>query len=239
MIMMVYWGKQFWNDFNNWDEWVFQDASRPRDSDKFKLKPWLQSDKWDWRQSNKNTEVNLVASQLMAKWLTKTSAGTSFPRDYWIPYLQESYTASDLSALNWYKDTKWVTRWTAELNTWAETLKAYKSWDPWCIIKDGNIEITQSWAYIVQVFTQYEFPYGYVWSSWYSYIEFIWLIHKVNGERRTYNRTQWRCCWAWDQLTTTHATNLKAWDLLNVWAWHNYSSAVAQYQVINVLKLQW
>ena len=52
--MIVYAGKQFWNDFNNWDEALFQDAERPRDSDKFKLRPWLQSGKWDWRKSKTN-----------------------------------------------------------------------------------------------------------------------------------------------------------------------------------------
>jgi hypothetical protein len=38
--MIVYAGKQFWNDFNNGDEALFQDANRPRDNDKFKIKPW-------------------------------------------------------------------------------------------------------------------------------------------------------------------------------------------------------
>ena len=62
--MIVYAGKQFWNDFNNGDEALFQDANRPRDNDKFKIKPWLQSDKWDFRSSNKN--INTKAPWLIA-----------------------------------------------------------------------------------------------------------------------------------------------------------------------------
>ena len=62
--MIVYTGKQYWNDFNNWDEGLFQDANRPRDDDKFKIKPWLQSEKMNFRQSTKN--ISTRTSELIA-----------------------------------------------------------------------------------------------------------------------------------------------------------------------------
>ena len=84
--MIVYAGKQFWNDFNNWDEALFQDANRPRDNDKFKIRPWLQSDKWKQRETNK--DITTVASQLLATWRTSgVSAAYSMPDDCTIPTL--------------------------------------------------------------------------------------------------------------------------------------------------------
>ena len=47
--MKVYSWRQFWNNFNSWDEGLFQDANRPRDDDKFKIKPWRQTEKLNFR----------------------------------------------------------------------------------------------------------------------------------------------------------------------------------------------
>ena len=86
--MIVYAGKQFWNDFNNGDEALFQDANRPRDNDKFKIRPWLQSDKWKQREVNK--EITTVASQLLAAWRTSNvSPAYSMPDNCTIPTLIE------------------------------------------------------------------------------------------------------------------------------------------------------
>lgn len=74
--MIVYTWKQRWNDFNNWDEALFQDANRPRDNDKFKIKPWLQSDKWDFRSSNKN--INTKATELKCHAAITASSGTTY-----------------------------------------------------------------------------------------------------------------------------------------------------------------
>lgn len=86
--MIVYSGKQYWNDFNNWDEALFQDANRPRDNDKFKIRPWLQSDKWKQREVNK--DITTVASQLLAAWRTNNVASAnSMPEGCTIPKLTE------------------------------------------------------------------------------------------------------------------------------------------------------
>jgi len=86
--MIVYTWKQRWNDFNNWDEALFQDANRPRDNDKFKIKPWLQSDKWDFRWSNKN--IYTKAAELVANAnVSNVSAAYTVPEGCTIPALSE------------------------------------------------------------------------------------------------------------------------------------------------------
>ena len=76
--MIVYSGKQFWNNFNNGDDAVFGDSNRPRDENGFKLRPWLQGDKWSFRDVNKKTnfsDINIngvilrqLLYELMLKW---------------------------------------------------------------------------------------------------------------------------------------------------------------------------
>lgn len=85
MIMMVYSWKQYGNNFNSWDEGLFQDASRPRDSDKFKLRPWLQSDKRKQREVNK--DITVVAAQL--SWRGDTTIGSINNDGFFIPNLQQ------------------------------------------------------------------------------------------------------------------------------------------------------
>ena len=86
--MIVYAGKQFWNDFNNGDEALFQDANRPRDNDKFKIRPWLQSDKWKQREVNKN--IYTKAAELVANATTNNvSAAYTVPDQCTIPVLSE------------------------------------------------------------------------------------------------------------------------------------------------------
>lgn len=82
--MIVYSGKQYWNDFNNWDEALFQDANRPRDNDKFKIRPWLQSDKWKQREVNK--DITTVASSLIAQQSISAPAWTAY---YFPPSLNQ------------------------------------------------------------------------------------------------------------------------------------------------------
>lgn len=87
--MIAYSGKQFWNNFNNGDEWVFQDAGRPRDNDKFKLRPWMQSDKWKQREVNKDIKTEIA--QLAAEWETdNVAAANNMPSQSTISKLKES-----------------------------------------------------------------------------------------------------------------------------------------------------
>ena len=235
--MIVYTWKQYWNEFNNWDEALFQDANRPRDEDKFKLRPWLQSDKWDWRWSNKN--ISTFAAQLMVWWMKKVSTATTLnPDDYIRPYLREQCTVSDLSEFNGYRDAAWTTWGNTELTTYAKILSQELYGNPWCIIKDWNIQITESWTFIIQAFAQFLFPYWYSTSNSYQYKEFVVLLQLKDGEWTPLNKNQWRACSTSDQILTWQAWWFKAWDILNVWMAHTYGSQSALSGVINLQRLQ-
>lgn len=204
--MIVYTGKQYWNNFNNGDEALFQDANRPRDNDKFKIRPWLQSDKWKQREVNK--DITTVAAQLVAKWETNnvSSAGT----------MPDNCTISKLS-----EDTK--------------------EGNPWCVVnKDWNIEIVEDGTYIMQALTQFVPPT--VPSEWYKYIEAVCLLKHKKGnytwfEREIKTLTQARLCGQWDELIVRWVWWFNKWDIFNVWAIHNYTSAMLLAQKINVQRL--
>lgn len=204
--MIVYTWKQRWNDFNNGDEALFQDANRPRDNDKFKLRPWLQSDKWKQREVNK--DITTVASQLIAGWTTdNVSSSSTMPDSCTIPKLTSSI----------------------------------KKWDPWCIVnKDWNIEIVEDGTYIIQALTQFIPPS--VPSNWYNYVEEVCLLeHKTWNytwfERQVKTLTQARLCGKWDELMAWWAGWFTKWTILNVWAIHNYTSAMTLYQRMNIQRL--
>ena len=233
--MIVYTGKQFWNDFNNWDEALFQDASRPRDNNMFKIKPWLQSDKRDLREANKN--IYTKAAQLVARWATKAPAFSSLPADYSIPYFKESYTASDLSFLSWYT-TAWGTTWgSTEIENYAKSFKSIKNGNPWCRIVDWNIEIVESGTYIIQAFTQFLFPSGYSSNNSYQYREEVALLGLNGGEWVRQHRNQGRACWTGDMILTWQVSWLDKWEIYNIWAAHTYSSQVAMFETINIQRL--
>ena len=114
--MIVYAGKQFWNDFNNWDEALFQDASRPRDDFKFKIQHWLQANKQDWRTANKN--INMA--QALVKWAVLTWANT-----FAEPVFKTKYTSSDFSFLVWYTPNWWTAITSNQVSQYAEDREMY------------------------------------------------------------------------------------------------------------------
>ena len=233
--MIVYTWKQRWNDFNNGDEALFQDANRPRDNDKFKLRPWLQSDKWKQREVNK--DVTTVATQLVARGATKAPAFSSLPADYSIPYFRESYTPSDLSFLSWYTTAWWTTWGSAEIAYYADSFKSIKNGNPWCKITDWNIEIVESGTYIIQAFAQFLFPSGYSSNTSYQYREEVALLGLNKWEWVRQHRNQWRACWTGDMILTWQAWWLNKWEIYNIWVAHTYGSNVAMFESINVQRL--
>ena len=98
--MIVYAGKQYWNDFNNWDEALFQDANRPRDDNKFQIRPWVNTRKQDLRTSNSwiaaqgtffGTKSQAGQSSLVdanGNWLFNTASMTNeWATVIWKPYV--------------------------------------------------------------------------------------------------------------------------------------------------------
>lgn len=176
--MIVYAGKQFWNDFNNWDEWVFQDANRPRDNDKFKLRPWLQSDKWKWRDTNKDTW--LPVHQYIWIAVAPTATRTYFKR------VSDSWTEQQIKdCCSWYDSIiSWgnVQWWTAEslvkdIDTrkqayWTST--AYTKSMKVSSFGNANIEslcMAKNWAYMIYatVMLSPESAFSWTWSQFMLY----------------------------------------------------------------------
>lgn len=197
--MIVYTGKQFWNDFNNGDEWLFQDVNRPRDNNKFKIRPWLQSDKWKQRDANK--DIYTEAASFIGQSTKTAGAWSNIPDDCTIATLTEKY----------------------------------KAWNPWCIIKDWNLVIQQSWTYILQAFTQFiisgSLSYGY------QYVHSVALLRYKNDKWNIMCMNQWRFCGTWDQIVAWDVWWFNEWEIFNVWALHTYGSTITLYQVLNVQRL--
>ena len=200
--MIVYTGKQYWNDFNNGDEALFQDANRPRDDDKFKLRPWLQSDKWDWRNTNKNTDF----SHIFIKWYSKVEwTWTNKTLRWAVPKLQTKWTQSEISAAPALLQTFPIEFWQMEcennpfvmVKSWEIT---YSTWDGWTWTTTAKattdyFEITQSWLYYIMAYGVFYFDISYYsGSSWYQYSERVWIAQPVNWVFTNSDRTQARAC---------------------------------------------
>lgn len=214
--MIVYAGKQFWNDFNNWDEALFQDAERPRDDDKFKLRPWMQSGKWDFRWTNKNTDF----SHIMIKWYTVvpwTASGDHLQRR--VPKLQEEWTSSELSPIAY----TWATPEIMEIERENSAFVMVKSWNikylTWSgqsdIVETTNtsyFEIAQSWLYYIVMYWQFYFDSTYYDSSTsYQYKERVGIAQNIKWVFTKTNMTQARACGNWDTIQYTQISRCPAW----------------------------
>ena len=231
--MIVYAGKQFWNDFNNGDEALFQDANRPRDDDKFKIRPWFQSGKWDWRSANKNTDF----SHIMIKWWV-TVAWTWDNKQLLrkIPKLQETWTESEISAIG---TPSWA---------WAtpESMKMEKQNNPFVLVKKGTVtyqtwdwstwfttesvdttyfEIAQSWLYYVMCYgtfyfdtTKYSSSTSYQYKEWVGLAQDYWGLHFINTDR-----TQTRCCGNGDNVRFLQISRFPKWWRLLPMVAHSFT----------------
>lgn len=240
--MIVYAGKQFWNDFNNWDEWVFQDANRPRDNDKFKLRPWLQSDKWKWRDTNKNTW--LPVHQYIWITVAPSSSWTYFTRvsDSWTKQQIEDCCSWYSSIISWWN----VQGWTADslLNDINGHSQAY--WGSLAYTKskrvssfgDANIEtlyMGNNWTYMIWANVMMS-PESAIW-TWSQFMLYMMTSVKdqetvahYNGKLTAlnnseiidtnvmWNMSQWECYfWAMQQKTWVNCLAVLTVTILQLW----------------------
>ncbi len=233
--MIVYAGKQFWNDFNNWDEGVFQDANRPRDNDKFKLRPWLQSDKWDWRGANKNTDF----SHIMLKWGGTVTGTAAWKQLLWaVPKMLVTWTQSDLDAL-------WIPA-VFMIGTTPETMNMERENNPFVIVKNGTIsyqtgdggtwtttqkvdtayfEIAASWLYYVLCWGKFCFDLSYYDSSTsYQYKEWVGLAQNINWVFVSTDMTQQRACGNWDIVRFIEVGRFPRWSQMIPEIAHSFTS---------------
>lgn len=183
--MIVYAGKQFWNDFNNGDEALFQDANRPRDNDKFKIRPWLQSDRWKWRETNKDTW--LPVHQYVWIVVAPTATRTYFKRvsDSWTKQQIESCCSWYSSIISWWN----VQGWTADslvndINTRKQTFwtsTAYTKTMKVSSFGDTSIDslcMARNWAYMIHANVMLS-PVSAFSSTWYQF--YLYTMMSVDG----------------------------------------------------------
>ena len=206
--MIVYTGKQYWNDFNNWDEALFQDANRPRDNDKFKIRPWLQSDKWKQREVNK--DITTVASQLVATWTTNNVAASSS-----IP------NTATISALSEVENEKTGNPWCIVNKDWNIEITEDGTYIIQAITQFVPPSIPANWYnYVEAVWLLKHKTWNYTWS-----------------EREELVHNEVRLCGQWDIVTARWVGMFKKWTVLNVWAIHSYWTAMTLNQKMNIQRL--
>ena len=240
--MIVYAGKQFWNDFNNWDEWVFQDANRPRDNDKFKLRPWLQSDKWKWRETNKNTW--LPVHQYIWIAVAPSWSWTYFTRvsDSWTKQQIEACCSWYSSIISWW-NVQW---WTADsllndINGHSQAYGsdlAYTKWKKVTSFGDANIDtlfMTKSGTYMIWANVMLS-PESAIW-TWSQFMLYMMtsvkdqeVVAHYSGKLTSLNNSeiidsnvmwnisQWECYfWAMKQSTGKNCLAVLTVTILQLW----------------------
>ena len=172
--MIVYAGKQYWNDFNNWDEALFQDANRPRDDDKFKLRPWLQSGKWDRKWSNKNTQPRLtVFSWVWTSAVTGTADGQVLSLGGISKFFSKEATASDFSQYSSILSQRWGVDYIVNLAN--EQMKQNELYDysNFRVTSDWLIECMNTWTYLFWLACQLRYASGHSTST--AYKEYAYM----------------------------------------------------------------
>lgn len=218
----------WWNNFNNGDEALFNDASLPRDSYWFKIQPWMQTDKNDWRASNSW----IWLQQIIIKWWVKVPWTEDWqelaPKT---TNFKKEYTSSDFSFLEWYTTAMWQ---VLSASAWAEERKAEEEWMCPVWVQGWDVVINQSWSYIIQAYCDFSYPSWYDSSTSYQYKEFVYLI----SDNKVSVRQQARACWTVDWVSALYVWFIKQWTRLNVWVAHTYTDAdVVCWTALNVYKL--
>ena len=218
-------GDSYWNNFNNWDEAKLSDSTRPRDEFWFRIKPWMQSDKWDFRSANKNTYM----TQYQVKWVTRVGWSTTWDLLYQYPTVfQESFTMDDLSDLVWYQNWNMTTVYNTFdanyiQNIFIPFLKWDSVWSPNIKITDNNIEIAKNWTYIVYMYANFLYPYPHDTSLCEKL--FVSIKSKTSKSNRSdINRISARSCFTNDWVVAEYMWALEKWTILNCYLWHTFSS---------------
>lgn len=207
--MIVYTGKQYWNEFNNWDEALFQDANRPRDEDKFQIRPWFNSRKNDLRTAN-----SWIAAQGTFYW-AKKQTWQSYLTDAsgnWLfntAYMKNSYVDSDLSWISWVS---------------ANALKSVILGKPYVNATDGDIVIWKSWVYAVTSQVRFLAPSWWTYNSSNSVNYKFYVAFLLNWQPSMY--TQSRGCWMMDTYSVFYVWWLDTWDKVNTWFLHTDTSDI-------------
>lgn len=231
MIEFKQWDS-YWNNFNNWDEALLSDSNRPRDEFGLKIQPWKQTDKWKWRDTNK--DIDLKQSIYASLAIIPTSWVWQYNSSF-----KESYNSQDLAFVDNFTPcfpqyNKHDRQW------WANDLKVQKRWDSWVKLdEDWNIEFYLEWSYIIQAVCQFIFPDWYDTSTSYLVKEYVVLkeFHKDENAFVQSAKNQWRWCWTDDVVTVNHITWADKWDKMTMWVWHTYWQDVMCRTAMNIYRI--
>lgn len=206
--MIVYAGKQFWNDFNNGDEALFQDASLPRDDFMFKIQHWLQANKQDWRTANKN--INMA--QALVRCIVKNPSWT-----YTTPSFKTEYADNDFSFIVWYTPNWWTAITSEQASQLARESKIQTwQWDACIAVNNWNVIIQKSWTYIIEAFAEFVYPTWYNVNTSYQKIEYVALKSYKNWAWQVVLWSTDRACGTRSYRKASYVTNAVAGDILNL-----------------------
>lgn len=229
--MIAYSWKQYWNEFNNGDEWLFQDANRPRDDDKFKIRPWYQTQKMDWKTQATNTWATAytVYWYAMQQWYNPDWAYEWYEqRFWWRPtwrmMLKSDYSASDLAEIRNYTDAMGHTWTNADALEYVKN--AVSSWNAKTRVTDWALEITETGTYVLNCFADFIYPWWYSYSIGSPYPLFLdLLIYDTNKKDYvTYHYTQSRSCAYIDRLSFQVCANFPSGTRFWIMVSHSYTS---------------
>ena len=218
--MIMYAWKQFGNDFRNGDDAVFWDSNRPRDENGTKIRPWLQWDKWSFRDVNKKTdfsmygfhgiwEITWVASWYPIPIPFKSKWKSGDAPENRLPLLQASSVNNPNYRINKetinYQTTDWI-----------------KS------IETEVLEIVEDWLYQIDMSWQFIMPDSYNANNAYQYKFFAALMQPTdNWYYDMFNLTTTRWVWKQDMVKVTDTQVYKAWQKITAWYLHTWTGWVA------------
>lgn len=133
--MIMYAWKQFGNDFRNGDDAVFWDSNRPRDDNGTKIRPWLQGDKWSFRETNKKTDFSML--QMGGMTMINQSVAWNYVRREVPKLVKWKWSASDLPDGLTEQDLK-----NMQFKNWLKDFDNIFMYDPKYLLTESNVTYT-------------------------------------------------------------------------------------------------
>lgn len=177
----------FWNNFNNGDEALFQDASLPRDTFWFKIKNWIQTQQQDLRTSS-----SWIVEYFSVCWWKEITWVAQNQMNYWTSVNIPLYTN-----VKWKFSASQTYPYTMEQEEGLCNTEKMGSLGWW--VRNWRVYIPADWIYFIQYIC-----------------EFLWQISVTTPDATQapklhvqlwYFDTKWNKVWALD--------NADAWWIIN------------------------
>ena len=234
--MIMYAWKQFGNDFRNGDDAVFWDSNRPRDDNGTKIRPWLQGDKWSFRDVNKKTSFSMYAFH---------GAGTM----QWISVIaptpityKQKWTSSDLSSYGWSDYVNLFQESIVNNPNYRIRTETVKYNTPnWIQSIDTDVlEIVEDGLYQIEVSWEFNMPSNYSASNSYQYKFYVCAMQYYDSlwYRASFDQTQSRWTWWADTIKLSNTQVFQAWQKITAGYLHTWTSWKATiHGMIKAIKL--